>query len=266
MSDQDRSGAAPPPAGEVAHYTHFGEQLVPTEEKSGLVGQVFASVAQRYDMMNDILSGGLHRLWKDALVSWLAAGGWRPHHHHLDVAGGTGDIAYRVVGGGGPAATCLVVDINPAMIESAKRRPEAARYAGRVRFAAGDAERLPVASQSVDSYSIAFGIRNVTDIAGALVEAHRVLRHGGRFLCLEFSTVSVPILDELYDRYSDVVIPSLGQWIAGDRAAYRYLVDSIRRFPPQNDFALMIADAGFSRVTWRDLSGGIAAIHSGWRL
>jgi len=249
-----------------AHYTNFGDQRVPASAKAGQVERVFTSVARRYDLMNDLLSGGLHRLWKDAMVAWLAPAGQRHAYRHLDVAGGTGDIAIRVLQAGGPAATSLVVDINPAMMTAGLRRPAILEFANRLAFAAGDAENLPLPDRSVDACTIAFGIRNVTRIDRALGEMHRVLRHGGRFMCLEFSQVSVPVLDDLYETYSDRVIPILGQVVGGDRAAYRYLVESIRRFPPQREFAGMVESAGFSRVAWRDLTGGIAAIHSGWRL
>jgi demethylmenaquinone methyltransferase/2-methoxy-6-polyprenyl-1,4-benzoquinol methylase len=212
------------------------------------------------------MSGGLHRLWKDALVAWARPDGRTRAFRHLDVAGGTGDIAFRMAEAGGRGVRSLVLDINPGMVAAGRGRPEAAALRGRVAFAVGDAEALPLADRSVDLYTIGFGIRNVTRKDVALAEAHRVLRIGGRFLCLEFSRVDVPVLDSVYDLYSMNVIPEIGRAVAGEREAYRYLVESIRRFPDQASFGEMIAAAGFSRVTWRNLTGGIAAIHSGWRL
>ena len=248
------------------HYTWFGDELVPEERKAPRVRRVFTSVAPRYDLMNDLMSGGLHRLWKDALVAWLAPAAGPRGYRHLDVAGGTGDIAYRVLAAAGERATSIVLDINPAMLTAGRARPEARRLGARLAFAAGDGEALPLAGGSVDAVTVAFGIRNMTRIDRALAEALRVLRHGGRFMCLEFSRVSVPVLDEFYAGYCDRVIPALGQAVAGDGAAYRYMVESIHRFPAQQEFAGMIAAAGFERVRWRDLAGGIAAMHSAWRL
>jgi len=264
MDRRNKTGAGS--AHTAPEYTYFGDQRIEAGVKRQRVGEVFTSVAERYDLMNDLMSGGLHRLWKDALVAWLAPwAGARPYLH-LDLAGGTGDIAFRVQDAAGPSARSLVVDINPAMLRRGRARPQARRLGARIAFIAGDAERLPLPDRSLDAVTIAFGIRNVTRIDQALGEIHRVLRHGGRFMCLEFSRVSVPVLDELYEAYSDRVIPLLGAAVTGNAAAYRYLVESIRRFPAQAEFARMITGQGFQRVTWRDLTGGIAAMHSGWRL
>ncbi len=254
-------GPAEKPAPEAAE-THFGARTVPAAEKAGLVEGVFASVAGRYDLMNDLMSAGVHRLWKDALVDWLAP---RPGMALLDVAGGTGDVAFRFLRRVKGAGHVTVCDMTRAMLEEGQRRAAAEGLAG-IDWVQGDAERLPFADRSFDAYTIAFGIRNVTRIETALAEAYRVLRPGGRFLCLEFGQLSVPALQWLYDRYSFGVIPPLGQAVTGDRESYQYLVESIRRFPEQERFAAMIRAAGFGRVAWRDLTFGVAAIHSGWRL
>ena len=264
MSERNNDRAESPH--EAVQYTHFGAERIEVGAKAGRVGQVFRAVAPRYDLMNDLMSGGLHRLWKDALVAWLAPGLSSRAYMHADLAGGTGDIAYRVQEAAGGRARSIVIDVNPAMLRQGRMRPEARRLGARLAFIAGDAECLPLADCSLDAVTIAFGIRNVTRIERALGEARRVVRHGGRFLCLEFSHVSVPVLDDLYDAYSDRVIPVLGETVTGQRDAYRYLVESIRRFPDQDEFARMIAGAGFDRVSYRDLTGGIAAMHSGWRL
>lgn len=240
--------------------THFGFREVAEDAKAGLVRDVFDSVANRYDLMNDLMSLGVHRLWKQAMIDWLRPA---PGMHVLDVGGGTGDIAFRILDSGGGAVT--VVDINREMLAVGRDR---ALDSGRVQCLAwlcGDAERLPVASSSVDAYTIAFCIRNVTRISSALSEARRVLKPGGRFLCLEFSRVAIPTLDQLYDLYSFRVLPVLGQMVTGNAEAYRYLVESIRRFPSQDAFSRMIAETGFDLVRHRNLSGGIAALHSAWR-
>ena len=246
--------------------TSFGFRDVPEGERQGLVNSVFASVAERYDLMNDLMSGGLHRLWKDDLVAWLApprsASPWRL----IDVAGGTADVALRVIGAAGPEASAVVCDISPEMLAVGERKVAAAGLAARISLAEGNAEALPFPDRSFDAYTIAFGIRNVTRIDRALAEAHRVLKLGGRFLCLEFSEVDVPILDRLYDLHSFEVIPRVGRLVAGSADPYRYLVESIRRFPRQEAFAGMLRGAGFARVSYRNLSGGIAAMHSGWRI
>ena len=243
----------------------FGYRDVPEAEKEGLVREVFSSVARRYDLMNDLMSGGVHRLWKDAMVEWLDP---RPGQGFLDVAGGTGDIAFRIAEAArarGGEAEIVVCDINADMLGEGVRRAQA-RAELAISWVCGDAEKLPVPDASVDAYTIAFGIRNVTHIDMALKEARRVLRPGGRFLCLEFSRVEAPGLDALYDVYSMNVLPRLGRMVAGDAEAYRYLAESIRRFPPQREFARMIEKAGLSHVKVRNLTGGIAAMHSAWRI
>ena len=243
----------------------FGFRDVPETEKEGLVREVFSSVAARYDLMNDVMSGGIHRIWKDAMVEWLnPQPGWRV----LDVAGGTGDIAFRIaamVRSRGGAADVTVCDINADMLGEGRRRAEEKGEAG-VAWVCGDAEKLPFPDAYFDAYTIAFGIRNVTHIENALTEARRVLKPGGRFLCLEFSKVNVPGLDAVYEAYSFKLLPKMGAWVAGDEESYRYLAESIRRFPPPQQFASMIAAAGLGQVKVRPLSGGIAAMHSAWRI
>ena len=241
----------------------FGFASVPAGEKQGLVNAVFAKVARRYDLMNDLMSGGLHRLWKEELVSWLAPPKSALPYAVLDVAGGTGDVAFRILRASGPGTRAVICDISAEMIEEGRLR---AGEEERLTFVRGNAEALPFPDRSFDAYTIAFGIRNVPHIEAALLEAFRVLKPGGRFLCLEFSSVEVPLLDTLYDAYSFNAIPALGGLVAGDSASYRYLVESIRRFPDQKNFTRLIEDAGFERVRYRNLSGGIAALHSAWRL
>jgi demethylmenaquinone methyltransferase/2-methoxy-6-polyprenyl-1,4-benzoquinol methylase len=245
--------------------TSYGFRSVADGEKQGLVDQVFHRVANRYDLMNDLMSGGLHRLWKDAAVAWLAPPkrqGWSL----LDMAGGTGDIAFRAVEASNDHAQATVSDINASMLAVGRERAERQGLDGNVSFVEANAEELPFADASFDAYTIAFGIRNVPHIDRALAEAFRVLKRGGRFICLEFSEVDVPFLDKVYEAWSFNAIPRIGQMVTGDGEPYRYLVESIRKFPRQRDFADMIERAGFSRVTWRDYSGGIAAAHSGWKL
>ena len=248
--------------------THFGFREVPDDQKAGMVRGVFDSVADRYDLMNDVMSGGVHRLWKDAMVSWLSP---RPGSTILDVAGGTGDIAFRMLDSSarkGPAAKVIVADINEEMLRVGAGRSQTAR-AGKpqpLAWVTADAETLPFEDNSIDAYTIAFGIRNVTHIDKALAEAHRVLRRGGRFLCLEFSEVQIPVLDKIYDEFSFRAIPRFGKLITGDADSYQYLVESIRRFPNQKTFAAMVGAAGFSQVKVRNLTGGIAAMHSGWKI
>jgi demethylmenaquinone methyltransferase / 2-methoxy-6-polyprenyl-1,4-benzoquinol methylase len=244
--------------------THFGFETVPLRDKQGRVNEVFHSVARRYDLMNDLMSGGLHRAWKAELVGLLNPPRKRAFRH-LDVAGGTGDVAFRVLEAGGPATTVTVLDINGAMLAVGRERAGHA-YEDRIAFVQANAEALPFPDGVYDGYTIAFGIRNVPRIEAALAEAYRTLRPGGRFLCLEFSRVDVPGLDALYEAYSFNVIPRLGQWVAGDAESYRYLVESIRRFPKPAAFARMIEAAGFRRVTHRMLTGGVVAIHSGWKI
>jgi demethylmenaquinone methyltransferase/2-methoxy-6-polyprenyl-1,4-benzoquinol methylase len=241
----------------------FGYRDVAPEEKPALIRGVFSSVASRYDLMNDLMSAGVHRLWKDAFVDWLnPQAGWRV----LDVAGGTGDIAFRIarrLRAKRANAAITVCDVSEAMLRQGRGRAEA-RDAS-ITWLCGDAEALPVEDSSQDAYTIAFGIRNTTHLDAALAEAYRVLKPGGRFLCLEFSRVAAPGLDDLYDLYSFAVLPRLGELVTGDGAAYRYLAESIRRFPAQAAFAKRIERAGFHQVRHRNLSGGIAAIHSGWK-
>ena len=246
--------------------THFGFKTVAEDEKVKLVHDVFEHVASRYDLMNDLMSGGLHRAWKLALIDWLNPPRGTRTYNHIDVAGGTGDIAFRVLDRAGPNAHVTVCDINRHMLGVGRTRAEAHQYAGQVEFACGDAENLPFPDRSFDAYTIAFGIRNVTHIERALDEAFRVLKPGGRFLCLEFSQVAVPGLDVIYDKYSFAAIPQIGKWVTGDGDPYQYLVESIRRFPNQERFKSMIETAGFKRASYRNLTGGIAAMHSGWRL
>jgi demethylmenaquinone methyltransferase/2-methoxy-6-polyprenyl-1,4-benzoquinol methylase len=246
--------------------TSFGFREVPEDERQNLVNDVFAKVASRYDLMNDLMSGGLHRLWKDDMIGWLAPPRSGAAYAHIDVAGGTGDIALRVIRTAGAGATSVICDISAEMLGAGRGRLAGAPEAPRIGFVQGNAEALPLPDGQFDAYTIAFGIRNVTHIERALSEAYRVLKPGGRFLCLEFSEVQVPVLDKLYDLWSFQVIPRLGQLAAGDRQPYDYLVESIRRFPKQAPFAGMVAAAGFEQVTYRDLTGGIAALHSGWRI
>lgn len=243
--------------------THFGFDDVPLRDKQGRVDDVFRSVAGRYDLMNDLMSAGLHRVWKDTLVTMLAPSKTRVFRH-LDVAGGTGDVGFRVLDRSGPGTECTILDINGAMLEVGRARARS-RYAGRVAFLEANAEALPLEDRCFDGYTIAFGIRNIPRMDAALAEAFRVLKPGGRFLCLEFSKADLPGLDALYEAYSFNVIPRLGQWVTGDGDSYRYLVESIRRFPSPAAFTRMIETAGFRRVSHRPMTGGIVAIHSGWK-
>ncbi|HEX5868355.1 MAG TPA: bifunctional demethylmenaquinone methyltransferase/2-methoxy-6-polyprenyl-1,4-benzoquinol methylase UbiE, partial [Beijerinckiaceae bacterium] len=241
-------------AGSPDETTHFGSRSVPLGEKQERVNDVFHSVARRYDLMNDLMSAGLHRAWKAALVTALSPPKKRAFRH-LDVAGGTGDVAFRVLDAGGALTHVTVLDINGDMLDVGRERA-GARYDGRIDFVEANAETLPLDDATFDGYTIAFGIRNVPRIETALAEAFRVLKPGGRFLCLEFSDVDMPGLDALYDAYSFNVIPALGGLVTGDAESYRYLVESIRRFPPRAAFARMIAEAGFGRVTHRAMTGG----------
>jgi demethylmenaquinone methyltransferase / 2-methoxy-6-polyprenyl-1,4-benzoquinol methylase len=246
--------------------THFGFQATALEDKQRRVDDVFRSVATRYDLMNDLMSGGLHRAWKDALVTAVNPPQTSRPFSLLDVAGGTADIALRVVAQGGPLTSATVVDINPEMLALGRARADERGLDDVVAFAQGNAEALPFPDRSFDAVTMAFGIRNVPRIDEALKEIHRVLHIGGRFLCLEFSAVDIPGLDALYDFYSFNLIPRLGRAVTGDGDAYRYLVESIRRFPRPGAFAEMIRAASFGRVSHRIFSGGIVALHSGWRL
>lgn len=244
----------------------FGFRRVGEGEKQGLVNEVFSKVAERYDQMNDLMSGGLHRLWKDDFVAMVNPPRGQAAFNHLDVAGGTGDIAFRILRSGGPNVRVTVADISPEMVGEGRKRAEAEGLLGRCSFTVGNAEALAFPDKSFDGYTIAFGIRNVTHIDKALAEAHRVLKPGGHFLCLEFSQVDVPLMDKFYDAYSFTVVPAIGKVVTGDGHPYRYLVESIRTFPKQDDFKTMIEDAGFANVSYRNLTGGVVAIHSGWRI
>jgi demethylmenaquinone methyltransferase/2-methoxy-6-polyprenyl-1,4-benzoquinol methylase len=247
--------------GESGSDTHFGFKTVPETEKASLVRAVFDDVAPSYDLMNDLMSVGIHRLWKATLIGRLQP---RPDMRLLDLGGGTGDIAFRFKAkGGGPVVVC---DINREMLAVGRDRAIDRGMLSGIDWVCGDAEILPFPDRSMDAVTIAFCLRNVTHIDRALAEARRVLRPGGRFLCLEFSHMVVPGLKALYDRYSFTVLPWLGEKVAGNRDAYQYLVESIRRFPPQAELAAMMATAGFGQIDWRNLSGGIAALHVGWRL
>ncbi len=249
----------------MAESAHFGSRQVPLADKQALVDDVFHSVAHRYDLMNDLMSFGLHRAWKDALVTAVNPPKSRPFAL-LDIAGGTGDVALRVIEAGGKDTRATVCDINPDMLAVGRERAAARSHADAVTFTEANAEALPFKDRSFDAATIAFGIRNVPRIDRALAEAFRVLKIGGRFLCLEFSAVNVPGLDTLYDAYSFNVIPALGRVVARDAETYRYLVESIRRFPSPQNFAAMMRVAGFARVSFQTMSGGIVALHSGWRL
>jgi len=246
--------------------THFGFRDVALGDKQALVNDVFHSVAQRYDLMNDLMSAGLHRVWKDIMVNMLNPPRTDRPFALLDVAGGTGDIAFRAAKAAGAGFRATVCDINSDMLDVGRERAAARHLDEKVSFVEGNAERLAFPDRGFDGYTIAFGIRNVPQIDRALSEAFRVLKPGGRFLCLEFSTVDVPGLDRIYELFSFKVIPPLGRAVTGDAQSYQYLVESIRKFPRPNAFADMIRAAGFSRVGWQSLSGGIVALHSGWRL
>ena len=247
-------------------HTHFGYERIPLADKQARVDGVFGSVASRYDLMNDLMSGGLHRAWKDALVTAVNPPKSDRAFRLLDLAGGTGDVALRVVQAGGAGTHATVCDINEEMLAVGRERIAAGRHRNAFDFAHGNAEALPFADKSFDAITIAFGIRNVPRVEVALAECLRVLKTGGRFSCLEFSAVDVPGLDVLYELYSFNVIPAVGQVVTGDRAAYQYLVESIRKFPRPRDFARMVETAGFRRVSFKPLTGGVVAIHSGWRL
>jgi demethylmenaquinone methyltransferase / 2-methoxy-6-polyprenyl-1,4-benzoquinol methylase len=264
-SDTEAGPAKPQPGrarAARADMADFGFAEVRAEEKAGLVGGIFSRVARRYDLMNDLMSGGLHRVWKDTLVDQLRP---RGAMDVVDVAGGTGDIAFRIRRRA-PDARIVVSDINAEMVGVGRDRALNRGITAGIAWVTADAERLPFPDRSADAVTIAFGLRNVTDRDRALAEMRRILRPGGRFLCMEFSRVAVPLIGQLYDRYSFSVVPWIGQIVTRDRDAYRYLVESIRRFPAQDDLAALMRAAGFERVTWRNLSGGIVAIHSGWRI
>ncbi|MEA5159211.1 MULTISPECIES: bifunctional demethylmenaquinone methyltransferase/2-methoxy-6-polyprenyl-1,4-benzoquinol methylase UbiE [Cereibacter] len=247
---------------ETSNTTHFGFRTVPEGEKAGMVHGVFTRVASKYDIMNDLMSGGVHRLWKDAMMDWLAP---RPGQKLLDVAGGTGDISFRFLKRA-PGAEATVCDMTESMLVEGRQRADAAQMADRLDWVVGDAMALPFASNTFDVYTISFGIRNVTRVQDALNEAYRVLKPGGRLMVLEFSQLPNPMMQWAYDRYSFNVIPVMGQIVANDRDSYQYLVESIRKFPDQETFADMIRKAGFGLVKYRNLSMGIAALHSGWKI
>ena len=242
--------------------THFGNQTVPEGEKAGMVHGVFTRVASKYDIMNDLMSGGLHRVWKDAMMDWLAP---RDGQRLLDVAGGTGDVAFRFLKRA-PLASAVVCDMTESMLIAGRGRADADKMAARLDWVVGDAMALPFPSNSFDVYTISFGIRNVTRIGDALTEAYRVLRPGGRLMVLEFSQIPNNMLQKAYDLYSFNVIPVMGQVVAGDRDSYQYLVESIRKFPAQEEFAAMIRKSGFDQVKYRNLTMGVAALHSGWKI
>lgn len=248
--------------------THFGFKTVAEDEKAGMVRAVFDAVAPKYDLMNDLMSAGVHRLWKAAMIDWLAP---RAGQSIVDVAGGTGDIAFRMrdrmeESQSDKPSAVTVCDINAEMLNVGRNRAIDRGRLTDFTWVCGNAETLPFPDMSFDAYTIAFGLRNVTHIDKALAEGRRVLKPGGRLLCLEFSKVLAPVLDKLYDAYSFRVMPWLGGLVAGDRDAYRYLAESIRRFPDQNALAARMTAVGFNQVKVRNLSGGIAAMHSGWRI
>lgn len=263
MSDQATNG----------QDSTFGFRKISSDEKESLVRGVFDSVATRYDLMNDLMSGGVHRIWKSVLIDRLAP---QPGQTLLDVAGGTGDVACAFLeradkrptnaSSDRHAAQAMVCDINHEMLKAGADSNRGGEFGDRIQRACGDAERLPFPDNSFDSYTIAFGIRNVTHIDEALKEAHRVLKRGGRFVCLEFSHPITESFQKIYDTYSFNVIPWLGEKVADDRESYQYLVESIRQFPHQDQFASMIDKAGFARVTFENMTGGIAALHLGWKL
>ncbi len=243
----------------------FGFAPIEPDEKQDKVNAVFHKVAKRYDVMNDLMSAGMHRLWKDAFVAWLSPpkrAGWKV----LDVAGGTGDIAFRIIEASQGKAEATVLDINGSMLDVGRGRAEKRGLAAATTFVEANAEQLPFADKCFDAYTIAFGIRNVPRIDVALTEAFRVLKPGGRFMCLEFSEVDVPLLDRFYEAWSFNAIPRIGKMVTGDEDSYQYLIESIRKFPNQENFAAMIGRAGFERVSFRNYSGGIVAAHSGWKL
>lgn len=240
----------------------FGFQDVPVDNKETLVKKVFSSVAPSYDIMNDLMSGGIHRLWKNFMVGQIC-----PRHNLdiLDVAGGTGDISFRMHDHF-PDAQLTLCDINPEMLEVGKQRAAKKGIKHRINWVCGDACRLPFEDRSQDVYTIAFGLRNVTDTQGAINDAYRVLKPGGQYLCLEFSTISLPYLRDLYEEYSFKIIPKIGNWVTGDEDAYKYLVESIARFPSQEKLETMMKSAGFEQVSYINLAGGIAALHIGWKI
>ena len=243
----------------MTDQVNFGDELVSPEEKTRRVGNVFSSVARRYDVMNDLMSGGLHRLWKDRFVSRVKP---RPSEHILDMAGGTGDVAFRMARRG---AQVTVSDINADMLKVGKQRADRHEFKG-LTWKVENAEKLSLADNGFDAYTIVFGIRNVTDIPAALREAHRVLKRGGRFYCMEFSSSDWPGFSDLYEAWASNVIPRIGRAVADDEESYRYLVESIRRFPKPNAFKAMVTKAGFVRAAAEPMLGGLVTIHSGWKI
>ena len=242
--------------------THFGFKDIPEAEKASRVQGVFGSVASKYDIMNDVMSMGIHRIWKDAMMDWLAP---RPDTRLLDVAGGTGDVSFRYLARAG-RAHATVLDLTEPMLVEGRKRAEADQMASSLDWVVGDAMALPFAANTFDVYTISFGIRNVTRPQDALTEAYRVLKPGGRLMVLEFSQIPNAMMQKAYDLYSFNVIPRMGQAIAGDRDSYQYLVESIRKFPDQETFLGMVKAAGFSQASYRNLSMGIACLHSGWKI
>lgn len=242
--------------------THFGFQTVDEDQKAGMVHGVFTNVASKYDVMNDAMSMGIHRVWKEAMMDWLAP---RPGQKLLDVAGGTGDISFRFIDRA-PGSHATVLDMTESMLVEGRKRAEAAQMAGSLDWVVGDAMALPFENNTFDTYTISFGIRNVTRIPDALSEAYRVLKPGGRLMVLEFSQIPNDLMQKAYDLYSFNVIPKMGKVIANDSESYQYLVESIRKFPDQETFASMIRTAGFDNVKYRNLTMGIAALHSGWKI
>lgn len=242
--------------------THFGFADVPESQKAGMVHGVFTNVASKYDIMNDVMSVGIHRIWKDAMMDWLAP---RPGQRLLDVAGGTGDVSFRFLGRAGDAEA-VVLDMTESMLVEGRKRAEASSLAEKLDWIVGDAMALPFEDNSFDVYTISFGIRNVTRVQDALSEAYRVLRPGGRLMVLEFSQLPNPMMQKAYDLYSFNVIPKMGKVIAGDSESYQYLVESIRQFPDQETFAEMIRKAGFENVSYRNMTLGVAALHTGWKI
>ena len=251
------------PGGTATGKVSFGQREVEAGEKPALVRDVFRSVAGRYDVMNDLMSLGIHRLWKDRMVDRL-----RPLAGEtiLDVAGGTGDVAFRILDRTAGGASVTALDLTPEMLLVGRDRAIDSGRLGALHWVCGDAEALPLPDRCFDAYTVAFGLRNVTHLDRALAEARRVLKPGGRFLCLEFSRVVLPALERAYALWSDAVLPNLGSLVAGDRDSYVYLVESIRRFPPQEELAARIREAGLDQVGYRNLSGGIVALHSAWRI
>lgn len=247
---------------EISKTTHFGFTDVPEDQKAGMVHGVFTNVASKYDIMNDVMSVGIHRVWKDAMMDWLAP---RPGQRLLDVAGGTGDVSFRFLKRAGQAQA-VVLDLTESMLIEGRKRAEASAMTDSLDWIVGDAMSLPFEDNSFDVYTISFGIRNVTRIEDALSEAFRILRPGGRLMVLEFSQLPNEMMQKAYDLYSFNVIPRMGQMIAGDRDSYQYLVESIRKFPNQERFSAMIRSAGFENVSYRNMTFGVAALHSGWKI